>query len=183
MNLFKSIQHMVLASLVMTVAMPTVTVAMARNQRTAQRRGPIERREQARKSNKPVKKLSLWDRIKVKWEYAALGGCALVAIAVLLWNLNQKGSGTKLHQKQKPDSRPAAVWIDEKVRGECPICVLDNVALGHPSCCPNQICRACWDAPVKTGDTEFVDDAAGIRIVDQGKVRNEQSCPFCRAGK
>jgi hypothetical protein len=96
MNLFKSIQHMVLASLVMTVAMPMVTVAMARNQRSAQRSGPVQNRapqgRQARNHSKkqPLKmpKRSLLNRIKDNWKYIALGGCALVATVVVLWNLN-----------------------------------------------------------------------------------------------
>lgn len=195
---------MVLASLVMTVAMPTVTVAMARNQRSAQRSSSIERRMQRRANNKPatkLPKLSLWYRIKDNWEYIALGGCALAGIAAVLWNLHSKELGTKPNPiAPRPNNpsprpnvvaprpnpvapRPVAVWIDEKARGECPICVAENVPLGHPSCCPNQICRACWDTPVKTGETEYVDENIGLRIVDESKVRKDQSCPFCRAGK
>lgn len=168
---------MVLASLVMTVAMPTVTVAMARNQSSAQRRGPVQSRAQARtNSNKQKTKKSLWNRIKDNWEYIALGGCALVGIAAILWNLNHKGLGTN----PNPAPRPAAIWVDDKIYGVCPICAAGNIALGHPSCCPNQICRTCWDTPVKTGETEFVDDTIGLRIVDESKVREKHSCPFCR---
>ena len=197
---------MVFASLVMTAVMPTVTVAMARNQRSAQRRAPFngtQGRQARTNPNKPVRKLpklSLWYRIKDNWEYIALGGCVLAGIAAVLWNIKSQEVGTKPNPAVRPNNpaprpnpvaprpnvpapRPVAVWIDEKARGECPICVAENVPLGHPSCCPNQICRTCWDTPVKTGETEYVDENIGLRIVDESKVRKDQSCPFCRAGK
>lgn len=184
---------MVLASLVMTIAMPTVTVAMARNQHSAQRRGLVQNRTQARTNAKkqPIKKTkrSLWNHIKDNWEYAALGGCALIGIAaVILWNLNQKGSGTKPNQKLNPlpnlKSKPnPVIKVDLNdpdlaiKENDCAVC-FENTNDRTP-CCNNPVCRPCWNTPVKGGDAEFVDENLGLRIQDKGKVL-PKACPMCR---
>ncbi len=110
MNLFKSIQHMVLASLVMTAVMPTVAVAMARNEQDTENR--VQSKTESKAPAAKMKKTIL-NRIKDNWQLIA-GGCAIVAFAVLLWN----SDGSKLNAA--PAARPAhhmqsgLVWIDGK---------------------------------------------------------------------
>lgn len=181
MNFFKSIQHIVLASLVMTAGMPTIAGAMSRNQRGTQKRMQVKS-----KTNAPAKgKKTVLQRIKDNWEYVALGGCALVALAAVLWNLNRtnKGLGNNNGQKPNQQPRPNIVAVDKDdpdlviKDGDCAVCF--EHTNDRTPCCNNPVCRPCWNQPVTGGDAEFVDENLGLRIPDKGKVL-PKACPLCR---
>lgn len=171
MNLFKSIQLIVFASFAMTSVVPTVIVAAPRQ--------PVRTRPSAAKSKEKVAKKSLWKRITDDWEYIALGGCALIGIAALLWTLNNKASGVT--PKPSPFGNLNPNDPDLQVgEGDCAICYEDTK--DRTRCCNQPVCRKCWNTPVKGGDTEYVDPNLGLRIVDKGKVL-KQTCPICRKDK
>ncbi len=175
MNLFKSIQLIVLASFAMTSVVPTVVLAAPGDRRPAAN----NRRPAIKSNNVKNTKKSFWKRITDNWEYVALGGCAVVGIAALLWTMNNKAAG----QAPKPNPFGTINPNDPDLQigeGDCVVCYEDTK--DRTRCCNNPVCRKCWNTPVKGGDTEYVDANIGLRIVDKGKVL-PQTCPICRKAK
>lgn len=207
MNLLKSIQHMVLASLVMTTVVPSIMIAAPRNASLNQTRDrrPEQRRVQPRLKTAANKKqiknapISFWTRFKNNWEYAALGGCALIGIIAAILMFNKKSAANNnlapvnpvaprptVLPQPNPGINPSPIKIDPKdpdliiKDGDCAICF--EQTKDRTPCCQQPVCRQCWNTPVKGGDAEFVDDNLGLRIVDQGKVLKAE-CPLCRKDK
>lgn len=97
MNLFKSIQHMLLASLVATSVVP-VAEAMNNNRRPATNSQRNVRLKTNKIANQPAvtkkTKRAFWKRITDNWEYLVVGGCVVVGIAALIWSLNKNNAGS-----------------------------------------------------------------------------------------
>jgi hypothetical protein len=128
MNLFKLIQHMVLASLVMTVAMPTATLAMARNQRSAQ---------QVRHTVAPYQSenKTMWSRIKENWQYIAFGGCVLACATILVFDTRVRAQNNMQEQPYRAPRARVEQFTDEELVREFGVRLerhLDNVINAIP---------------------------------------------------
>lgn len=63
---------------------------------------------------------------------------------------------------------------------ECIICARVHTMNMQTPCCKQSICRTCWDTPVKTGDKEIQNGEFAGMILEHGKTKKQQECPFCR---
>ncbi len=122
----KSIQHIIFASLVMSVAMPIVYAA-PKNQRVIK-----------------SKKTSILTKIKNFWkelsfEEKAVGGLSALFGACFIAYVAHKN---------------ITIASEFKDAGECTICCDHGINMITP-CCKRRddgICRSCWNRPVQTGD-------------------------------
>lgn len=96
MNLSKLIQHLVFASLVMTAGMPTISNAMARGHRQAQR---VKRTATTTQSENKT----IWSRIKDNWQYIAFGGCVLACATILAVDSNVRAGTRRARAEQLTD--------------------------------------------------------------------------------